>query len=94
MAQQNSNGDVRSHRIVKVLSVMGIVLIVLGVLLGIVFPLAVMPAWSTLTAFDDPSRYTIPIQGFWLVTLHIAAGAICLGVAKAIQILEEIRAGA
>lgn len=94
MAEQDSNGEVRSPRIAKILTCMGIALVVLGVLLGIVFPLAVMPAWSTLTAMDDPSRYAIPIQGLWLVTLHIAAGAICLGVAKAIRILEEIRADA
>ena len=95
MAEQNSNRGVRSHPIVKVLSVLGYVLIVLGVLLGILFPVVMVQFWSSFRSInDDPSTFEALVRAPWVVLTHIAAGAICLGVAKAIRILEEIRAGA
>lgn len=94
MAQQNSSGEVRSHGIVKVLLVLGYVLIVLGVLLGILFPLVLVQFWPSITSFGDTNMFELLVRVPWVVLTHLAAGAICLGVAKAIRILEEIRAGA
>ena len=93
MEKEPRNQEVRTHRIAKVLSVLGIVLIVFGFLMGIVLPLAIMPAWETMSRMDDLRRYEIFFRAPWFVLLHAAGGAICLGVSKAIQILEEIRVG-
>ena len=93
MEREARSQAVRAHRIAKVLSVLGIVLIVFGILIGIVFPVGIRPAWETMSNMDDPRRYEILIRAPWIVLMHIAAGAVCLGVSKAIQILEEIRAG-
>ena len=93
MEQETGSREVTTHRIAKVLTVLGIVLIVFGVLMGIVVPLAIRPAWETMSAMDDPRRFEIFFRAPWFVLLHAAGGAICLGVSKAIRILEEIRAG-
>jgi len=93
MEQEPGSQEVRTHRIAKILSVLGIVLIAFGILIGIAFPVAFWPAWNNMYRFDDASRFELLIRVPWTVLAHIAAGAICLGVSKAIQILEEIRAG-
>ena len=93
MEQQSTSREVRTPRIARVLSVLGIVLIAFGILIGIVIPLAITPAWETMSAMDDPRRFEIFIRSPWIVFVHVAAGTICMGVSKAIRILEEIRAG-
>ena len=93
MEQEPRSQEVRTHRIAKVLSVLGIVLIVFGILMGIVVPVGIRPAWETMSNMDDPRRYEIFFRAPWFVLLHVAGGTVCLGVSKAIRILEEIRAG-
>ena len=62
MEREPRSQEVRTHRIAKVLSVLGIVLVVFGIIIGIVFPVSFMPAWETLSNIENPLRFEILIR--------------------------------
>ena len=94
MEEHPKGKEVRKHRIAKVLSILGTVLLVIGVLFGLSLPIAAIVDSSSFGRFDWTLRLQMLVSFTWIFVAHIAAGTICLGVSKSIQILEEIRAGA
>ncbi len=93
MESQTSKKKLKSRFFTRLLFIIGSIVIAWGVLGGIARVVMAITL-SESSVYSGVSNFQMFALVPYFLLVHVAAGAACLGMGKAIQILEEIRTAA